>query len=154
MVNIQLQKEEALKRLEILKQNGLKYSPAIKCFKDGKDIGIFENQGGPMKSVFYWLYGNTGDDDFYDQLAKKVKIFEAEENSIVYLILVSHTIFGAVCSFLYVSDSPNEWEMDQQDLKEGYPFVYVYNMDEDCYSAFGSIGYAADPICGGIYRTE
>ena len=107
MVNIQLQKEEALKRLEILKQKGLKYSPAIKCFKDGKDIGIFENQRGPMKSVFYWLYGNTGDDDFYDQLAKKVKTFEAEENSIVYLILVSHTVFGTVCSFLYVSDSPD-----------------------------------------------
>ena len=154
MVNIQLQKEEALKRLEILKQKGLAYKPAIKCFKEGEDIGIFENQGGPMKSVFYWLYGNTGDDDFYDKLAKKVKTFEATENSVVYLILVSHTSFGTVCSLFFVSDSTDEWEMEQQDLQEGYAFVYVYNMDDDYCSEFGSIGYAADPICGGIYRTE
>lgn len=154
MINVELKKEEAIKRLEILKTKGLKYLPAIKCFKDGKDIGLFENQGSFMKSVYYQIKLNTGDEDFFDDLYLKIQEFERKYNSIVYLVLVSHTSFGTLCDFFYVSDHQEEWENDKKDLKDGYPFVYVYNMDEEDYSEFGGIVYAADPICGGIYRIE
>ena len=31
-INVEVKREEAIKRLEILKSKGLKYLPAIKCF--------------------------------------------------------------------------------------------------------------------------
>ena len=154
MINVELKREEAIKRLEILKTKGLKYLPAIKCFKDGKDIGLFENQGGFMKSVYYQVKLNTGDGDFYDDLYLKIQEFEREYNSIVYLVLVSHTSFGTLCDFFYVSDHKEEWENDKKDLKEGYSYVYSYNMDDDFCSEIGEIAFKADPLCGGIYRYQ
>lgn len=152
-INIEIKREEAIKRLEILRSKGLKYLPAIKCFKTGKDIGLFENQGF-MKSVYYQVKLNTGDKGFYDQLYSKIQDFEKKYNSLVYLILVSHCSFGTLCDFFYVSDQKDEWESDQKDLEEGYSYVYCYNMDDDMSSEIGEIAFKADPMCGGIYRYE
>ena len=154
MINVELKREEAIKRLEILKTKGLKYLPAIKCFKDGKDIGLFENQGGFMKSVYYQVKLNTGDGYFYDDLYSKIQEFEKEYNSVVYLVLVSHTSFGTLCDFFYVSDYETEWEDDRNDLLDGYTFVYSYNMDDDLCSECGEIRFKPDPVCGGIYRYQ
>ena len=147
-VNVEVKREEAIKRLEILKSKGLKYLPAIKCFKAGKDIGMFENQGGFMKSVYYQVKLNTGDGNFYDNLYLKIQEFEREYNSVVYLVLVA----GFFCDFFYVSDHKDEWESDRKDLEEGYSYVYCYNMDDDLCSEIGEIKFKADPVCGGIYR--
>ena len=154
MINVELKKEEAIKRLEILKTKGLKYLPAINCFKDGKDIGLFENQGNFMKSVFYKIKLNTGDNDFYDNLYQKIQEFEKEYKAVVYLVIESHTSFGTLCDFFYVSDHQDEWEDDKQELKEGYSYVYCYNMDDDLCSEIGEIAFKADPMCGGIYRYQ
>ena len=153
MTNIELKREEAIKRLGILKTKGLRYLPAIKCFKDGKDIGLFENQGF-MKSVYYQVKLNTGDKGFYDQLYSKIQEFEKEYCGLVYLVLVSHCSFGTVCDFFYVSDYETEWEDDRNDLLDGYTFVYSYNMDDDLCSECGEIRFKADLMCGGIYRCE
>ena len=152
-LNIIVKREEAIKRLEILKSKGLKYLPAIKCFKEGKDIGLFENQGF-MKSVYYQVKLNTGDQGFYDKLYSKIQDFEKEYNSLVYLVLVSHYSFGTLCDFFYVSDYEIEWEDDRNDLLDGYTCVYSYNMDDDLCSEIGEIKFKADPVCGGIYRCE
>ena len=150
-INVEVKREEAIKRLEILKTKGLKYLPAIKCFKDGKDIGLFENQGF-MKSIYYQVKLNTGDKGFYDKLYSKIQEFEKLYNSLVYLVLVSHSSFGTLCDLFYVSDQKNEWESDREDLKEGYSYIYCYNMDDDLCSEIGEIEFKADPVCGGIYR--
>lgn len=154
MINIELKKEEAIKRLEILKTKGLKYLPAINCFKDGKDIGLFENQGGFMKSVYYQVKLNTGDNGFYDKLYSKIQKFEKLYNSLVYLILVSHSPFETLCDFFFVSNCKTEWGDDRDDLWNGYAFVYSYNMDDDLCSEFRMIEFKADSICGGIYRYQ
>lgn len=152
-INVEVKREEAIKRLEILKSKGLKYLHAIKCFKDGKDIGLFENQGF-MKSVYYQVKLNTGDKGFYDNLYQKIQGFEKNYNAIVYLVLESHTAFGTLCDFFYISDNQEEWEDDKQLLKEGYSYVYCYNMDDDMCSEIGEIAFKADPMCGGIYRYQ
>ena len=152
-INVEVKREEAIKRLEILKSRGLKYLPAIKCFKDGKDIGLFENQGF-MKSVYYQVKLNTGDKGFYDKLYSKIQEFEKLYNSLVYLILISHSSFGTLCDFFYVSDYEKEWEDDRNDLLDDYAFVYSYNMDDDSSTGIGQIAFKADPICGGIYRYQ
>lgn len=152
-INVEVKREEAIKRLEILKSKGLKYLPAIKCFKDGKDIGLFENQGF-MKSVYYQVKLNTGDKGFYDKLYSKIQDFEKLYNSLVYLVLVSHSSFGTLCDFFYVSDHKTEWGDDRNDLLDGYTYAYSYNMDDDLCSEIGEIAFKADPMCGGIYRYQ
>ena len=42
-------------------------------------------------------------------------------------------------SYLYVSKYKEEWEMDVNDLGEGYPVVYVENLEDPECSEFGSI---------------
>ena len=150
-INIEVKREEAIKRLEILKSKGLKYLPAIKCFRDGKDIGLFENQGF-MKSVYYQVKLNTGDNGFYDKLYSKIQDFEKLYNSLVYLILVSHCSSGTLCDFFCVGDDKTQWEDDRNDLLDGYTCAYSYNMDNDLFSEIGEIEFKADPVCGGIYR--
>ena len=53
-------------------------------------------------------------------------------------------------NFLYVSDYQEEWEMDQNDIKEGYALVYVWNKTIDYCSEFGSI--AVKEKFGGLVR--
>lgn len=152
-MNKLLQREEALKRLEILKEKGLVYKPAIKCFKDGEDIGMFENQGGPFKATFYKLFLNTGDDGMYDQISSAVKKFEAEHDACVYLILINHLEFGTCASLFYVSKYEEEWEEERQDLQNNETYAYVANLDDDFCSESGYIGFTADPMMGGLYRS-
>ena len=149
-INVQVKREEALKRLQILKEMGMVYTPAIKCFKNGEDIGIFENQG-VMKAVYYQVYLNTGDGGFYDNLKKAIEEFEAEEEAVVYLVLVTHTVVGTLCHMFHVSDNEDEWEMDREDLKQGYAFVYGYNMEAPIFSECGDIAFKMDSRCGGPY---
>ena len=151
-INKEALKAEALARLAILKKKGMTYSPAIKCFKEDRDIGIFENQGGFAKSVYYELNLNTGDEGFYDALKAEVTRFEKDTEGMVYLILVSHTGFGTLCDLFYVSQQKSEWKYDREDLEAGYSLVYCYNMEDDMCSEFGSISYASCPSFGGIYR--
>ena len=148
-----LQRDEALKRLEILRKKGMTYAPAIQCFKAGKDIGIFENQGGPFRATFYKLFLNTGDNGVYDKLSAAVKKFEADYNACVYLIQISHMEFGTCATLFNVSSNEKEWEQDRQDLLNNESYAYVVNLDDDFCSENGYIGYAADTGMGGLYRT-
>lgn len=145
-------KEEALARLAILKEKGMAYSPAIRCFREGRDIGIFENQGGFARAVYYELNLNTGDEGFYDKLKAEVERFEKDSGGMVYLITVSHTMFGTLCDFFYVSQDKDSWARDRRDLKDSLSLVYCYNMDDDMCSEFGSIAFDVDRMFGGIYR--
>jgi len=151
---LEQRRDEALKRLDFLKKHGMTYGAAVRAFRDKGDIGIFENQGGFANAVYYEMRLNSGDNDFYDELCTQVDCFESENDATVYLILVNHTMFGELVSFLYVSDQPQEWEDDMDDLKNQMALVYVYNRDDDMLSEFGSISFAYSPAFGGIYRVS
>lgn len=148
---IEEKREEALRRLAILKEKGLEYTAPIRCFKNGTDIGMFENQGGPFKSIYYQLYLNEGQEP-YDSLISEVKKFEEKEKAIVYLILCSHTVFGDLYDFFFVENDKKQWNRSQKDLRSQYPSVYCYNMDTPAFSEKGSIYFEYDHACGGIYR--
>jgi hypothetical protein len=152
-MNKVLQREEAIKRLEWLKANGMTYSPATTVFKKGEDVGIFENQGGPFDAVYYNLKLNTGDNDMYDKLNKVYEKLEGNEN-VVYLIQISHTEFGTLASFFYVSTEESEWKYDWEDLKHGEQLCYVANLDDEMCSEYGSIGFKFSRTMGGIVRTS
>ena len=49
-----------------------------------------------------------------------------------------------------MSDYQDEWEMENEDLKDHYAFVYVVNHDMPDFSEFGSIAWKG--IGGGVLR--
>lgn len=126
-------KSEAIKRMEALNL----HPNVIDDFKEGV-VNCSEYGMG----ILYWL----------DEERKAlVKQFETEHNALVYHCIFDRTGFGDCLSMLYVSDYEDEWELDNDDLREGYPLAYVYNMTDPLCSEFGSIGI--EPINGGIRRT-
>ena len=58
--------------------------------------------------------------------------------------------FGECYTMFYVSDSPEEWDSDKAELKEGYQLVYVKNVTDDFCSEFGSIAFKQN--IGGLIR--
>ena len=110
-------------------------------------INQFANEGlisesTPPAGACFWLK---------DEQLKRVREFEKEHNALVYHVIRSYTTIGEMESCLYVSDYPEEWETDRNDIKDGQPFVYVYNNDIPDYSEFGTIGIELT-IAGGLKR--
>ena len=128
-----IKKEEAIKRMKAL---GI-FSETIKQFRRG-----LVSYSEPPLGSNYWL----------DEDQKKiVKGFEEEYNTLVYFVIRSYTELGKLDALLYVSDhSEDEWEMDREDIQDGYVVAYVYNYDVPYFSEVGSIQIA--PRFGGLVR--
>jgi hypothetical protein len=125
-VSNEIKKAEAIKRMKDL---GL-FVPCIKAFKRD-EVQLSEPTGG--------LYEFSSD----KELTAKVQEFERKNNALVYHII--HTpakiddIVMDMYNFLYVSDYQEEYEQDNDDIKDGCVFVYVWNKTIDYFSEFGSI---------------
>ena len=64
--------------------------------------------------------------------------FEKEnENYIVYHVVHSETYMGDILSILFVSDEPDEWEMER--LENGYIYAYCVNLSYPELSEYGDI---------------
>lgn len=87
-----------------------------------------------------------------DTEKKIVEDFEKEYGFKVYHVIKTNTSFGLCYSLLYVSDTQEEWVADNDDLIEGYAYVYVFNADYPSCSEFGSIGIKCNN--GGLIRTK
>lgn len=74
-------------------------------------------------------------------IKEEVEKFEAEHDALVYMVVRAFTSFGMMDSLLYVGDNAEEWEMDNEDLSNGYAFTYTINHDAPDCSEFGSIGF-------------
>lgn len=134
MENLKLeQKQEALNRMRMLDI----YSPAIKEFEKENVVNKSEHGG-----MLYWLDEN--EQEF-------VKEFEEKYNAVVYHIIHNYTEFGELYSLLFVSQHKEEWDWDNEDIKNNIAMVYVKNIDEDAFSEFGSIGIKSQ--FGGLVRT-
>jgi hypothetical protein len=130
----EIKKVEAIKRMEML---GL-FKPCIKHFDKYDEVQLSEMTGG--------LYEFSRD----EELATKIKEFEEEYNALVYHVIHTYTNFGELYNFLFVSDYEEEWEMENEDIKDKYAFCWVWNKDIDYFSEFGTIVVA--PRFGGLVR--
>ncbi|WP_171299795.1 hypothetical protein [Enterococcus cecorum] len=133
----ELQKVEAGKRMKMLKLD----KSVIKEFLQDGTIFYSERPNSIFQAVLYY----ASDDE---QLERKVKEFEEEYNALVYHVQLTHTVYGKMYSFLYVSKSEDEWALDIDDLKNNCCYAFVWNNEiED----IGLIGIK--PAMGGIVRT-
>lgn len=132
-VSMEKKKEEAIRRMEALDI----YVDTINQFEDEDLVSYSE----PPLGTNFW---------FNKEQREIIKAFEKEYNALVYFAIRSYTEFGTLDSFLYVSDHEEEWEMDNEDLKDGYVVAYVYNYDMPDFSEFGSI--VVQPRFGGLVR--
>jgi len=129
----------------------------LSCLDDFKPISRFEKDG----TIFF----QERQSQFADGLLwecngytcngvvdKAIVNFQKKfPTQFVYYALLNYTEFGTCVSIFYVSDNKDEWEMDREDLKAGMPFVYVYNVDDENCSEFGSI-QVKKAFIGGIKR--
>jgi hypothetical protein len=134
-VSMEMKKTEAIKRMKTLDL----YKPYITLFEKDNQIFLSEMTGG-----VYEFNDN-------EELIAKVKAFEEEYNALVYHVIRTMTQFGELYNFLYVSDHQDEWEMDNEDITDGYALAYVWNKTDEWCSEFGSIGVRGK--FGGIVRT-
>ena len=134
------QKAEALKRMSILKI----MKEVRDDFKENNRVYYSERQNALFNAVLYWLDNN-------EEWEEMVKKFEKKHHYLVYHCQLTHLPFGDCLSLLYVSDDEEQWENDKEDLKNGYAYCFVKNLQCDYDSDWGTIG--VKPSMGGIVRT-
>ena len=130
-ISIEEKRTEAIARM---KSWGI-YPGIRKQFE--KDAIVSES--APPLGACYWL------DE--EQMAR-VREFQDQYNALVYHVIHSFTNFGEMESYLYVSDYPEEWERDREDISEGQQLAYVYNKTMPDCSEFGTIGVERTPAAG------
>lgn len=133
-VSREIKKEEAIKRMQVLDL----FKPCIEMFAKYDEVQLSEMTGG--------LYEFSGNID----LTEKIKEFETENNALVYHVIHCYTNFGELYNFLYVSDYEEEWEYDNEDIKDNYVMSYVWNQSDDFCSEFGTI--VVNQKFGGLVR--
>ena len=140
------QKNEAIRRLEILKSKGL-MGCVLREFK--KDGTIYMSEFNGMCGALYYMNDLGG---AKQEWIDAVKQFEKRFNCLVYHVTHEMTWFGEVMDMFYVSNYPEEWRWDRDGLESGYPTVYAYNLSDPALSDIGSI--AIKIVGGGVVRTD
>ena len=137
-------KKEALNRMKKL---GL-MKEVIKAFEKGGDNSLYysERINKMMPAVMYWV-------DNKPKYMEIVKEFEKKYNALVYHAILTHFEFGDLLDLLYVSNDRDEWEMDNEDIVDGYVIVNSVNVDVNDSKLDEEIGtIAVRPVMGGLER--
>ena len=116
---LELQKEEAVKRLEAYAVND--------------EVVNYLKNGQVLKSVKGILFSLDEDE------RKMIEDWESKTGNFVYHVMHNDYTFGECYTFLYVSKYKEEWEAELYDLKSNYPYAYVKNMDAEQCSEYGGI---------------
>lgn len=140
------QKQEAIKRLEILEKEYLVHKNVLKEYKEDETIYYSENFGGFYNGILYWLHNRK---DFINI----VKEIEEKRNIYVYHCILNHYKGVDVLSMLYISADEENWEYEKNQLKDnGYIDVCICDLSCDFYSEFGSVEITG--VNGGLNRVN
>lgn len=140
----QLQKAEAIKRLELLKL----LPNMITDFKNNDTVYYSERQNKIFDGILYWISNNED----YERLVKE---FEKNYDALVYHAQLTRFSYGLCLSMLFVSKYQEEWEMERDAITNPYDgvidiYAYVANLNEPDFSEIGRIGIVRKN--GGISR--
>lgn len=138
-ISIEKKKIEAIRRMKLLHI----FRDTINLFANDDRVCISE----PPYGAFFWAKGED---------LERIKQFETANNALVYVVIRSYTSLGKMDSFLFVSDHPEDWELERSylsgDIESWMHVAYVYNHDVPAFSESGIIGIA--PTVGaGLQRT-
>lgn len=125
-------KAEALERMKMLQM----HQNPIKEFEKYGKLNLSEQNG-----ALFWLT---------DEQEAAVWDWEAYTGNMVYHVIHNYMEFGELLNLLYVSQYPEEWKMDHDDIRDGHAIAHVMNLSEPEFSESGSIGIK--PIIGGVIR--
>lgn len=140
----ELQKQEAIRRIEIM-QKAYKIHPNVLTeFKQDETIYYSERVNRVYDGVLYWIKNKS-------EFEKTVKEVENKYNIYVYHAILNHTEFGDWLSMLFVSDNPDNWAGEKSKLMVGFPKAYVYDFG-GYGSEFGDIEIAGKN--GGLTRVN
>lgn len=130
--------ERKNKAIEFMKKIKI-FDEYIKGYKENNDICLFEMYAG------FWAYQ-------YPELIKKKEEIEEKYNCTVYAITHEITEIGEFYDFLVVTDHKEEWDtlLEHYNSNNYYAFSYVWNVDDDYCSEFGTIWVKS--IGGGLRR--
>lgn len=138
------QKQEAIRRLEMLQKKGM-HENVLADFKEGR-VNVSERvrlgRNTPACGILYWL-----DEQPYAPIAK---VFEQEHGALVYHATLERTEMGTMLDLFYIDGEDEAWSEDRTDIRDGYAFAYVANLDYPAFSEFGSIAFAVSG--GGLIR--
>lgn len=133
-ISIEKKKAEAIRRMKML---GI-FPETIKQFEAG-----YVSRSEPPFGAYYWV-----EDEELEALRK----FEEEHDCLVYTVVRSYTSIGLMDSYLFVGDDIEGWELDRDDLENGYAFTYTVNYDAPDCSEYGTIGIEL-AAAAGLVRT-
>ena len=137
-IELKEKKAEAILRMKVMQL----LPKIIKEFEKDNILYYSERMGVP--GILYWISNNP-------EWVEYIKRFEDKYNALVYHAELSHTEFGRLLTLFYVNNHQEEWAQDFEDLIDGYACCYVWNIDGDAFSEFGTITFK--PANGGIMRT-
>ena len=127
----EMKKAEAVKRM---KKIGI-FPKIVQDFARSNRVSRSEAPFG----AWYWIEGEE---------LERIRKFESEHDAVVYAVIRTNTTIGLMDSYLYVSDYPESWEMDMEDINENMVLAYVKNYDMPDCSELGSIGIKLTPAKG------
>lgn len=140
----ELQKTEALNRLEILENRYKLLKNVVTEFKKKDNLYYSEYMNKHCPAILYWVSNKK-------EYKNAIKKFEKEHNALVYHAILTRTVFGTILTLLYVSEHQDEWLGDRKELYNGVPLAYCINLEDDTCSEFGGIQITG--AMGGIVRT-
>lgn len=127
---------EAIKRMQVM---GISETQ-IRNFQDNGYIPVFIN-GLNLAEAFHKPIKDG-----------RIRKIEAEYNLLIFSIITSHSAIGNMESYIYVSDERNEWEMENEDINDGYAMTWTENLTYPECSEFGSIAFERKDS-GALWRT-
>ena len=133
------QKAEAIERMRILNY----FKQSINEFVRADRVMLNEL---PFGAHFYI------DNEKDGQIKRMIDGFEQQYTALVYAVTHTFFEFGECYEFFFVSNYPEEWEYEREEMTDGYAMVYVYNHSVEWCSEFGTIAFAKT-MAGGIRRT-
>ena len=132
-VDMKTKQQEAIKRMKMMQI----LPEAIRQFKDAGKVMVSEP---PFGALYY----------ITEKERQEVAKFEQEYNALVYHVVRTYTNFGQLDSWLFVSNYPEEWDMENANIKRNIVFTWTINRDVDWMSDMGSIAFR--PANGGLLR--
>ena len=114
-------------------------------------IRVFQELGGCYASEEFFGNMMLSDMDGEDRGPERLQIkdFEEEYGCLVYHAIASHTPFGDMTAYLFVSPQASEWPMEQESF-ENNGIVYAY-VSSEMESGISEI--RVEPMDGGLVRT-